>query len=303
MEADLELSVCIVTYRRPPALARLLRSLERQAGELPAFEVLVVDNDAEGSVASICAEFEARLPLRYVIEPRRGISHARNRSVQASRGRYLAFLDDDHEVGPDWLATLYAASIESGADGVFGPVRTRIEGELPMWVRDIGFFDYPPATVGAAIPWYWTRTANACIRRAALPDAAPFDASLALIGGEDVDLFARMARRGASLIAVGAPAIQHMRPLARANASWMIRRSFRNGGTIAHVKWRALGRRAQTRRALAALGEAAAHLLRAPFDLGQSRSAAFVRILSSAEALGKAAWVFGVVYAEYRRPS
>jgi hypothetical protein len=47
----MEASVCIATFHRPGGLARLLGSLALQQGDVPAFEVLVVDNDAAGSAA------------------------------------------------------------------------------------------------------------------------------------------------------------------------------------------------------------------------------------------------------------
>jgi regulator of PEP synthase PpsR (kinase-PPPase family) len=48
---------------------------------------------ARATVARFQAEAGAR--LRLVHEPRPGISHARNTAVQTSRGRLLAFLDDE----------------------------------------------------------------------------------------------------------------------------------------------------------------------------------------------------------------
>ena len=57
----IETSVCVATFRRPEGLSRLLRSLEVQQGEVPSFEVIVVDNDDEGSAAAICETFKSRL--------------------------------------------------------------------------------------------------------------------------------------------------------------------------------------------------------------------------------------------------
>lgn len=301
MQPVLDVSVCIATYRRPDSLARLLESLAQQVGDRPSFEVLIVDNDSGGSAAPVFKAFVARLPALYFLEPEPGISAARNRAVAASRGRYLAFVDDDHVVGPDWLSTLYAAAVASGADGIFAPVRVRIEGALPPWIRDVRFFDYPALVAGAPVPWHRTRTGNSCMRREALPGNAPFDVALGLIGGEDAELFSRMIRRGARLIAVPSPAIEERRPAARANAVWLIRRSFRNGGTFANIEWRDLGWMARVRRAARAILDAAWHFLSAPFRLRQSPSAAFASILRSAQALGQAAWVMGFVYAEYGR--
>lgn len=303
MQADIDISICIITYRRPGPLGRLLASLTRQTGSLPSFEIVVVDNDAESSARPICRHYEARLPIRYEVERERGISMARNRSVQASRGRYLAFVDDDCFVGTDWLAALYRAAVESGADAVIGPISRHVEGELPDWIHQLKFFECPPWATGTPVPWNWTYTPNTCIRRSALPGEAPFDPALGLTGGEDIDLFARMIAGGARVVATEAPRMEELRPIARADPAWMIRRSFRNGGSWAHIEWRHASRLRRARNMLRSLGQAVSHLARAPFQLTRSRSAGFWCLLRAATALGAAAWVVGIVYGEYRRPS
>ncbi|MGE0736605.1 MAG: glycosyltransferase family 2 protein [Alphaproteobacteria bacterium] len=297
----MEVSVCIATYRRPDGLSRLLRSLELQRGNLPDFEIVIVDNDATGSAAKVCAEFADRLRLRYLVEASRGIAAARNRAVAASAGRFLAFIDDDEEADPNWLTSLRRVMELHNADGVFGPVVVRLAQDSPAWISQSGFFDYPALPTGAVVPWYWTRTSNAYVRRDALPDKdAPFDRKLDLIGGEDVDLFARMIDRGARFIAAADAVVFEYRSTARSNFRWMIRRSFRNGGTFAHVTCRRRPRGARFRFGIRALGEASAFLLRAIYRLGDSRIAAFRHCLRSIESLGKAAWAVGLVHSEYR---
>src|ERR1700690_4174155 len=172
----MEASVCIATFRRPGGLARLLGSLALQQGDVPGFEVLVVDNDAAGSAAAVCEEFRDRLRLRYMVEPVRGIALARNRAVASSESPFLAFIDDDNEATPNWLASLHRVAEAQKADAVFGPIVFRFVEEPPAWIRQCGFFEYPAIATGVDVPWYWTRTSNAYVRRASLPNrAAPFD--------------------------------------------------------------------------------------------------------------------------------
>jgi glycosyltransferase involved in cell wall biosynthesis len=300
----MEISVCIATYRRPGGLARLLRSLELQRGDVPAFEVIVVDNDAAGSAAAVCAGFANRLRLRHLVEPVRGIAVARNRAVGASLGRFLAFIDDDNEACPNWLASLHREAEARQADGVFGPVIYKFDKPPPVWILNCGLFDEPVFVTGDRVPWYWTRTSNAYVRRDALPDAAaPFDVGLALIGGEDVDLFARMVDRGARLFAAADACVFEHREAARLSARWLVRRSFRNGGTLAHVMWRRVRGRARLYNGADALGKSFGFLVTAARRLRSSRADAMRHGLLSVESLGKAAWTIGIVYSEYRRPS
>ena len=80
------ISVIIPTYKRPKYLLRHLRSLQEQT--LSSFEIIVVDNEANAKIECIVAEFNrtARLPVRYVPEPRLGLIHARHAGAQAAGG-------------------------------------------------------------------------------------------------------------------------------------------------------------------------------------------------------------------------
>lgn len=98
-------SVVICTRARPRLLERCLASLAGQSG---LAEVLVVDNGApqgetpQGETAQIVAAAGAT----YLSEPRRGSSPARNRGLWAARATIVAFIDDDCEAQPGWLAAL-----------------------------------------------------------------------------------------------------------------------------------------------------------------------------------------------------
>ena len=298
----MEASVCIATFRRPDGLARLLRSLEIQRGDVPAFDVIVVDNDDAASAGAICETFKDRLRLRYVQQPVRGIAHCRNRAVAASDSRFIAFIDDDEEATSDWLAALHREAVRAKADAAFGPVTYRFAGEPPAWIRECRIFRYPNLADGAAVPWYLTRTSNAYVRRASLPDMhAPFDASLGLIGGEDVDLFFRMARKGARFVAASDARTFEFYDASRTTLGWLLRRSFRNGGTLGHIHWQRGSRRVQLGHGAVAALQSIRFLTRSTVALTRSRATAVSHLLRSVEFLGTAAWSVGIVYPEYRR--
>ncbi len=298
----MELSVCIATFRRPEGLARLLHSLAAQQGEVPPFDVIVVDNDEDGSSAAVCESFADKLALRFLTEPMRGIARCRNRAVAASAGRFLAFIDDDEEASPGWLAALHREAIASDADAVFGPVCYRFAVEPSPAIRQCGLYQYPVFENGETVPWYWTRTSNAYVRRASLPDAqAPFDTSLGLVGGEDVDLFFRMAQIGGLFVAATEARVVEYRDASRTTFGWVIRRCFRNGGTLGRIRWSGHGRWTRLAYGAGALLETATCLFRAAVGLTKSRALALQQALYAIESLGRAAWTVGIVYSEYRR--
>ena len=80
------------------------------------FEVIVVDNDPSDPVTAKLFESDfADVPnARYIAEPKRGLSAARNRGIAAARGDIIAFTDDDIVVDKEWLSALVGGFDEAG---------------------------------------------------------------------------------------------------------------------------------------------------------------------------------------------
>lgn len=230
-------SVCIATFRRPAELERLLESLCAQQGA-PDFEVIVVDNDPQRSAGAVAERFSGVIALTYCHEPIPGVAAVRNRAVAASRGQFLAFIDDDEWPVPEWLAHFHRTAVETGADGVFGGIANQFAAEVPQHIRACGVFDPTELADGADLRWWQTRTGNAYIRRAALPDqAAPFDVKYGLTGGEDTHMFCAMLRGGSRFVWSTRALVHSFHPLSRANLRWLFWRSLRYGGTGTEVEW------------------------------------------------------------------
>ena len=182
-----EISVCVCAFRRPDNLRRLLESLVNQASSTPAYEVIVADNDAARSSAAVAGEFaNARIPVRYFVEPEQNISRERNFTLTKATADLIAIIDDDEIAKPDWLFELHKALLTHEADAAFGPVHSRFVEPPPQWIIDGGFFDYNPIPTGQTLPLESTRTSNVLLRRSALPGSGDvFDQKLGLTGGED----------------------------------------------------------------------------------------------------------------------
>ena len=58
---------------------------------------------------------QGEMAIRYVLEPRPGLSRARNAGVSAASGQIIAFLDDDEEPDRQWLVGL-ASGFAQGSD-------------------------------------------------------------------------------------------------------------------------------------------------------------------------------------------
>lgn len=105
-------SVVIPTYNRAAFLAQAIRSVLAQT--YTDFEVIVVDDGSADDTAAVVRSFDdAR--VRYLYQTNSERSVARNRGLEAAKGIYLAFLDDDDRYLPHKLAC-QAAFLETNPD-------------------------------------------------------------------------------------------------------------------------------------------------------------------------------------------
>ncbi|MGH6957013.1 MAG: glycosyltransferase family 2 protein [Caulobacteraceae bacterium] len=195
------ISIGIPTQRRPDGLAKAVRSVFAQEGiDAARLEVVIADNDAAPSAKATAEALAlgAPFPVRYVHEPASGVANARNAIVEAAKGELIAFLDDDEEAAPGWLAALAEAQARFDADVVFGPVRARAPASVKAHrpYLEAFFSREGPAEAGLIIHYYGC--GDSLVRRAALPDPRrPFETSRNETGGEDDYLFETMKRCGA----------------------------------------------------------------------------------------------------------
>ena len=170
-DADFAISVCLCTYQRPTRLLPLLRALANQRDLRGRYEVVVVDNDRDRSARSVLRDARRdlpSLPLICAVEPRQNIALARNLTVALARGRLLAFIDDDELPDERWLASLEETLSRHHADGVFGPVVSRLPDDVAVFITRGRFFDRPRHATGSLMPRDQLRTGNAMVRRALL---------------------------------------------------------------------------------------------------------------------------------------
>src|ERR1043165_9240448 len=134
-------SVVICTYNRSKRLNLALESLA-QAMPLPAWdsELIVIDNGSTDQTRAVVKESGHLLGrrLRYVFEPKQGLSHGRNRGIQEARGDIILFTDDDVTVERHWLVRMKEAFDRFGSLAVGGKVVPVWAGPKPAWFEGEG---------------------------------------------------------------------------------------------------------------------------------------------------------------------
>ena len=224
--------ICICTYRRS-YLEQTLRSL---AGlDLPrelTVRVIVADNDTWPSARELLEKVSPDLPfdLRYIHCPAANISLARNTCLDAAGGDFLAFVDDDSTVSPQWLASLVEAARATGADAVLGPVRAIYSPSAPAWMRRGDFHSTVPVQVDGEIRTGYS--GNALLRRASDHIAGRrFNLALGRTGGEDTEYFAQLHRAGGRIAYAPSAVVEEPVTVGRASFAWLAKRRFRSGQT------------------------------------------------------------------------
>jgi len=251
LKHDANICICICTHSRYDLLGRLLEALEKvdTGGELEGVnvEILFVDNSScpktKEKIQSIAPRFP--ISLRYVAEPERGISQARNRAVQealASGADFIAFIDDDDLPTSNWLLELFSEQRRTDAHIVFGC--WIMSSDMPGWVKKSGIFKTKKRGGGgkekqgsSKLP-YMASTCNVLIGREVFERSNfrefVFDPRLSYSGGEDKDFFIRALQNGANITTAPNSIVIRNHDSKRYSVAGLLRRGFKNG--CSHMK-------------------------------------------------------------------
>lgn len=241
--------VAVATLRRPNPLRRMLRLVLSQADQVEAarpglrVNVLVVDNDPQGSAALVVAGVAATrgsggAALTTVVEPRPGVSAVRNRAVEEAVGYdLLVFIDDDEVPSEEWLARLLDTRAATGADAVAGAVVTDFPPDTDPWILAGGFLDRRHRTglrTGTSIEVAATNNLLLdlrTVRRLGLR----FDERFGASGGEDTLFTRRLVIGGGRMIWCAEAVVHDTIATSRLDRRWMLRRVFAFGVTDSRV--------------------------------------------------------------------
>ncbi|MFC7705113.1 glycosyltransferase family 2 protein [Plastorhodobacter daqingensis] len=123
--------IAMCTLGRPQMLKAALASLVvQEVPEGTRLRLLVVENAPELSIQPVLDAFPGA-GIVAVTEPQRGIAAARNRALETALemgADWIAFIDDDEEAHPDWIARLYAGATQRDLDLAGGIVWPKLPG-------------------------------------------------------------------------------------------------------------------------------------------------------------------------------
>lgn len=206
----IRLSLVIATFNRAEQLMTTLHSVIRQSAEHQLWECIVVDNNSTDSTrqrVEALIESHPDIALRYIFEPRQGLSYARNAGIEASRGTTIAFIDDDERIVEEFIAAyidLFEQHPEAMVAG--GRIIAEYPTGRPRWMSCYAEqpianpMDFGPE-VGLFPRGRIPGGGNMAMRRDLFNEVGYFNTSLGrtgkrLIGGEESELFERIGSHG-----------------------------------------------------------------------------------------------------------
>lgn len=212
-------SVVVCTRDRADQLEQSLGTLIAQTH--PEYEILVVDNapvddTTERIVARVASS--SSVTIRYVTEPRPGLSWARNRGVAEAAHEIIAFTDDDTVQRADWLLHLALPFVQAEVGCTTGLSESMFQVSDEQRWRE----SYAGAEKFGRVPqrFTWTEGAtpalhpfatgaigsgmNMAFRRSALQRIGGFDVALGAgtktLGGEDLLAFFEILQSGFTIV-------------------------------------------------------------------------------------------------------
>ena len=231
------LSVVICTYNRDKFLYDALRHVAVNDFPIGEYEIVLVNNNSTDTTESECQRFAADFPqvqFRYFVETKQGLSHARNRGIDESRGDVLVFLDDDSFVKPEYLSNL-KKQLEKHPEAMAfgGKISPLFEtGETPKWLCKWTYSWVSAIDKGENVVPFEGNSypigANMGFRKECLEQCGNFNTELGrnkknLMTGEEKDLFTRLKEKNMPILYFPDIQVEHVIPPQRTTRDYIVR--------------------------------------------------------------------------------
>lgn len=115
MDKTPAISVIIPIYNVGDYLYRCLSSVACQT--FKKIEVIMINDGSTDQSPAIAADFTKNFSNFFLVHnDKKGVGNARNLGVKIAQGEYIAFVDSDDYIDPNYLLRLYNAAVKNNAD-------------------------------------------------------------------------------------------------------------------------------------------------------------------------------------------
>jgi glycosyltransferase involved in cell wall biosynthesis len=234
-----EISVVICTRNRASKLAQTLERVRAIKSTLN-WELIVVDNGSTDRTKQIVQQFAAceNHAVRFIYEPRSGVSYARNAGWRSSQSDIVAYIDDDCYPTTNFVdAVLDCFCRDPKVGFVGGRILLHDPSDRRITIQESLERLYFPAN--SFIEPGLIHGANLAFRRAALSEAGGYDLWFgpgAHFVAEEVELLARISAAGWTGLYEPGPLVYHHHGRKTFWDEWRLRRSYDRGRGAYYAK-------------------------------------------------------------------
>ena len=195
--ATIAVSFILATRGRTAQLVEALQAWTC-VKSLAAWELIVVDNNADNQTWDALQEWRDRLPMQMIRERRPGVTRARNTGFTVAKGAIVAIIDDDCYPASSLVDAWIDVFTDEHVDFAVGRIELFDLDDLPITIKtETGPAWYPPFRY---IPPGELHSASMAFRRKVFIDIGPFDPDLGpgspFRSGDDTELFQRASLLG-----------------------------------------------------------------------------------------------------------
>lgn len=196
MSKQPQFSIIIPCFNAATTLPATLASLQAQT--LTDWEALLVDDGSNDETPAIIAEAALADPrLRWLKNPRKGPSAARNHAVTRAQGQIIAFCDADDLWAPQKLARMVPLFAQPQTDAVYA--RVAFFREVPEDAAAFSTVQHVPLGITTLLGENPVCTmSNLCIRKTSFATSGGFDETL--VHNEDLEWLIRLAGMGMHIV-------------------------------------------------------------------------------------------------------
>ncbi|MDD5070484.1 MAG: glycosyltransferase [Candidatus Omnitrophica bacterium] len=209
---DFELSVIVPTFNRLSSLKNCIDCLLNQDNFGGTFEVIVVDDgSSDGSIDFLEKKSKDFDNFRYISQKNQGPAKARNSGLKIAKGSLICFIDDDCLVLSDWVFRMVTAHKVNPAAAAVGGYTVSADESVSCLVGQFLSNLTIKSKFSGQDNIIFFPTCNVSFKREIF-DEDIFDERFVTAGGEDLEFFWRLFKKGYRFFWDKTIVVNHCRP-------------------------------------------------------------------------------------------
>lgn len=236
-------TILVATRNRPGHLEATLQSIERCVFPARRRSVLVTDNGGDEATRAVCESAATGMDLSYLRATEGGKNAALNRAVERAEGALLLFTDDDVDVDPGWISTMWEGARRWPDHEVFGGrVLPRWPTSPPVRVLEAGYGSVAYSILDPDLPegpdpGFLPFGPNCAVRREVFDRGVRFDPAMgprpgAYVMGGETELFERLRAAGKPPVFLPDSRVHHRIRRCQYSRRWLLSRARKYGRSL-----------------------------------------------------------------------